>query len=282
MEILETPEEMRRFADDAARKGRRIGFVPTMGALHHGHGSLMSLARPLCDILVVSVYVNPLQFGPSEDLARYPRDPDGDAALCRARGVDVLFMPKDLYPDGFATSVSVHGLTERFEGALRPGHFEGVATVCARLFGLVRSEIAVFGEKDFQQLMVLRQMARDLALPVRIVPGPLVRDEDGLASSSRNRYLSADQRTRARSLHRALSAVAASAAAGERDTSRLVSQGQALVTCDQLDYLEIVDALTLAPIERIAERPARALVAARYGATRLLDNVAVGPELDWS
>lgn len=281
MEIIDTYEGMARWADATVRASRRIGFVPTMGALHHGHGSLMSLVRPSCDRLVVSVYVNPLQFGPTEDLARYPRDPEGDARICAERGVDVLFMPADLYPDGFVTSVSVHGLTETLCGASRPGHFEGVATVCARLFGLTRADLAVFGEKDFQQLMVLRTMVRDLALPVRIVPGPLVRDGDGVASSSRNRYLTAEQRERAVSLHRALFAMAEASSGGERDAARLVAIGREIVVCDRLDYLEVVDAQTLRPTEIVEGRPGRALVAAFYGKTRLIDNVALGPELLW-
>lgn len=281
MLTLTEPEEMARWAAATQRKGQRIGFVPTMGFLHAGHGSLMSLLRPQCDQLVVSVYVNPLQFGPNEDLARYPRDPEGDARMCEERGVDVLFMPKDLYPDGFSTSVSVHGLTETLCGASRPGHFEGVATVCTRLFGLTRADLAVFGEKDFQQLMVIRQMVRDLALPVRIIPGPLVRDADGVALSSRNKYLSPEERTRAVSLHRALFAMREAAASGERDAARLRTLGQSLIDCDRLDYLEVMDAATLEPVEVLGDRSARALVAAFYGHTRLIDNVGLGPELTW-
>ncbi len=278
MEILRSPQEMAAWT--APRAGG-IGFVPTMGFLHPGHGSLMSLLRSRCQHLVVSVYVNPLQFGPNEDLDRYPRDPEGDAALCESQGVDALFMPPDLYPDGFATSVSVHGLTDRLCGASRPGHFEGVATVCARLFGLTRCSLAAFGEKDFQQLMVLRRMVTDLALPLSIVPGPLVRDDDGVALSSRNKYLSPDDRVRARTLHQALFAMRDAAAAGRTGARELLEVGRAALVCDRLDYLELVDAQTLEPIERVADRPARALVAAFYGQTRLIDNVAVGPELTW-
>jgi pantoate--beta-alanine ligase len=263
-------------------EGHRIGFVPTMGSLHRGHASLMALLRPRCDRLVVSVYVNPLQFGPTEDLDRYPRDPEGDAALCAAEGVDALFMPQDLYPEGFATSVSVHGLTDGLCGARRPGHFDGVATVCARLFGLTGAHLAAFGDKDFQQLMVIRRMVHDLALPVRIVPGPLVRDADGVALSSRNRSLDADQRARARSLHQALGAIREGAAAGTTDAGSLLAAGRAVLDCDRLDYLELVDAETLAPIDAVGDRPARALVAASFGQTRLIDNVGVGPELRWT
>lgn len=277
MDIIRTWEEMARWS--SGRRG--VGLVPTMGFLHAGHASLMALVRPQCEALVVSVYVNPLQFGPNEDLARYPRDPEGDARLCEAEGVDVVFMPADLYPEGFSTSVSVHGLTDTLCGASRPGHFEGVATVCARLFGLTAASVSTFGEKDFQQLMVLRRMVRDLALPVRIVPGPLVRDTDGVALSSRNKYLSPDDRERARSLHRALFAIRDAVTGGERDPARLLALGRERIVTDRLDYLEVMDAETLKPVDQIGDRPARALVAAFYGKTRLIDNVAVGAELVW-
>jgi pantoate--beta-alanine ligase len=275
MELLTTPEDMVRWADGVRRQGQTIGFVPTMGFLHTGHASLMSLVRPQCDRLVVSVYVNPLQFGPSEDLDRYPRDPEGDARLCAERGTDVLFMPKDLYPDGFSTSVAVHGLTETLCGASRPGHFEGVATVCTRLFGVTRADKAVFGEKDFQQLAVIRRMVRDLALPVQIIPGPLIRDDDGVAFSSRNKYLSPEQRQRAVTLHQALFTIQKAARDGVREVSRLRELGLTSLACDRFDYLEIVDAESLQALERLGDRPARALVAAFYGQTRLIDNVAV-------
>ncbi|MEQ1502071.1 MAG: pantoate--beta-alanine ligase [Myxococcota bacterium] len=281
MELIRTAEAMVAWADDARRSGATIGFVPTMGFLHPGHASLMALVRPRCDRLVVSVYVNPLQFGPTEDLDRYPRDPEGDAALCRGQGTDVLFAPADLYPTGFSTSVAVHGLTDTLCGASRPGHFAGVATVCARLFGVTRANLAAFGDKDFQQLMVIRRMVRDLALPVSIVPGPLVRDVDGVALSSRNTYLSASDRTAARTLHQALFAIRDAAAAGETDPAALLALGRSRITCDRLDYLELVDAETLQPATAVGDRPARALVAAYYGKTRLIDNVGVGPALSW-
>jgi pantoate--beta-alanine ligase len=282
MDLRGTPDAMAAWTREARAEGHRIGFVPTMGFLHDGHASLMALLRPRCDRLVVSVYVNPLQFGPTEDLDRYPRDPEGDVALCAAQGVDVVFMPDDLYPEGFSTSVSVHGLTDGLCGARRPGHFDGVATVCARLFGLTGADLAAFGDKDFQQLMVIRRMVRDLALPVQIVPGPLVRDSDGIALSSRNKYLDPDQRLRARSLHRALFAMRDAAAAGTTDVAALLAVGGNLVDCDRLDYLDLVDAETLKPASSIGDRPARALVAAFYGQTRLIDNVGVGPELSWT
>jgi len=281
MEILRSYEEMVRWSSSRRAAGQRVGFVPTMGFLHEGHTSLMRLARPEVDALVVSIYVNPLQFGPNEDLDRYPRDPEGDERVCRAQQVDALFMPPDLYPDGFSTSVSVHGLTDHLCAASRPGHMEGVATVCTRLFQLVGCGLAAFGQKDFQQLMMIRRLVIDLALPVRILPGALIRDEDGLALSSRNRYLDPGQRARARTLHQALAAMQRAAQEGTRDARALLQLGREQVDCDRLDYLEVMDAQTLQPISAIEDRPARALVAAHYGATRLIDNMALGPALRW-
>lgn len=271
MRVLSTVEEMMAWAD--AQPGH-IGLVPTMGYLHAGHASLMTLLRPRCDHLVVSIYVNPLQFGPSEDLDSYPRDLEADLAVCRGEGVDVVFAPTDLYPDGFVTSVNVDRLTDGLCGAKRPGHFEGVTTVVARLFGVTRCRSAVFGDKDYQQLQVLRRMARDLGMPVEVIAAPLIRDADGLALSSRNTYLSAEERARGLSLHRALHAVVEAAAAGERDVARLRERGLAVLDVDRLDYFEIVDADDLSPLARVDGR-ARVLVAAFVGRTRLIDNMAV-------
>lgn len=280
MEILRTVEEMQAWSRAERRAGRTIGFVPTMGYLHRGHASLMDLARPLADRLVVSIYVNPLQFGPNEDLARYPRDPDGDAHLCSQRSVDVVFMPEELYPPGFATTVSVAGVTTRWEGAARPGHFDGVTTAVARLLAVVGADVAVFGEKDWQQLATVRQLVRDLGLPVQLVPGPLVRDHDGLALSSRNKYLSPEDRERALSLSRAVGAVVEAWHGGTTAAAELEEIGRAKLTVDAVDYLAVVDAVTLEPIAQV-DRPARVLLTARVGGTRLLDNMALGPELSW-
>jgi pantoate--beta-alanine ligase len=274
MKTILQPEAMRDLAADWRGEGLRIGFVPTMGFLHRGHVTLMERLRPEVDRLVVSVYVNPLQFGANEDLSRYPRDADGDASKCKAAGADALFMPKDLYPDGFSTSIHVHRLTEGLCGQFRPGHFEGVATVCARLFGLVGCDVAILGEKDWQQLAVVRRMVRDLALPVQILGGDLIRDDDGVALSSRNVYLSPDERVRARSLSRCLFAMRGAAAAGETSIPRLIEVGRAVMEADTVQYLEIVGADDLVPLA-LLDRPARALVAAYVGRTRLIDNVAL-------
>jgi pantoate--beta-alanine ligase len=280
MQTLETNEAMAEWSAAHRRAGRTVGLVPTMGFLHEGHVSLMTSLRSQVDVLVVSIFVNPLQFAPGEDLDRYPRDPEGDAVKCAAAGTDILFVPRSFYPEGFDTSVAVAALTQRLCGATRPAHFGGVTTVVARLFGVTRCDVACFGEKDFQQLAVVRRMVRDLALPVRIVSGDLVRDRDGVALSSRNRYLSTEQRSRAASLHRALFAMRQASVQGERDAEALLSIGRALIDADRLDYLELVDVDTLEPVTHV-DRPVRAVGAAYYGQTRLLDNVAISPERSW-
>ncbi len=273
MDIIRSLDTMHALALGWRARGKKVGFVPTMGYLHRGHTTLIELMRQRCEILVVSIYVNPLQFGPNEDLSRYPRDPEGDSRRCEGAGCDILFMPDNLYPPDFRTTVSVGAVTTRWEGAERPTHFQGVATVVCRLFGLVQPTAAMFGEKDFQQFTVLQSMARDLAMGIEIVPGPLVRDHDGLALSSRNVYLSPIERHRALSLHRALFLIRdhTSTSAAER-----LAAGRAVLDCDGLDYLAIVDPDTLEPVDHI-DRPLRAIAAARYGRTRLLDNVALEP-----
>jgi len=255
-------------------QGLRVGFVPTMGFLHAGHTSLIRLARPLCDKLVVSIYVNPLQFGPNEDLGRYPRDPVGDAAKCAEAGTDLLFLPESLYPPGHNTRVRVAGLSEGLCSGDRPTHFEGVTTVVARLFGLVQPSVAVFGEKDYQQLAIIRRMTEDLALPVEIRGGPLVRDTDGVALSSRNKYLSPEQRKRARTLSGSLRAIVSAVEQGERDVAALLELGRAQLDADLVDYLEIRDAFDLRPLSRVVGS-ARVFGAAKYGQTRLIDNMAL-------
>ena len=268
--VADTPSAQSRLLD-IKRHGLRVGFVPTMGFLHEGHLSLMRLARARCDHLVASIYVNPLQFGPNEDLDQYPRDLERDTALCESVGVDTLFVPKELYDGDHSTTVRVQGLTDGLCGASRPGHFDGVATVVARLFGIVQPDFAVFGEKDYQQLAVIRRMVRDLCLPIEIVGGPLVRDVDGLALSSRNKYLGASDRARALTLFAALQAIADS---GSPSVSERVAIGRRIVQADSVDYLSIVHPSSLKPLETI-DGPARALVAAHVGSTRLIDNIGL-------
>jgi pantoate--beta-alanine ligase len=264
-------ESFLRWRRASLPEGTTVGFVPTMGYLHEGHTRLMDIARPRCDALVVSNFVNPLQFGPHEDLDRYPRDPEGDAEKCERHGVDAILEARSLYPVGFQTEVRVGALGLRLCGAARPGHFSGVTTVVARLLGLVRPLFAVFGEKDYQQLLVVRRMVEDLAMNVEILSGPIVRDPDGLALSSRNRFLTADQRRRALSLPLVLRAMQD---AETRDPRALEALGRSLLDVDALDYLEIVDTETLELAEDL-NVPRRALVAARVGSTRLIDNVLI-------
>jgi pantoate--beta-alanine ligase len=264
----------------ARRDGARIGFVPTMGALHEGHLRLVDVARERADRVVMSIFVNPMQFGPAEDLGRYPRDPEGDAARARGREVDVLFAPsvEEMYPRPTAVRVTAEALASRWEGAVRPGHFTGVLTVVAKLLNIVAPDVAVFGRKDLQQALLVRRMAADLDVPVEIVVAPTVRERDGLAMSSRNVYLSSANRTRALALVGALRASAAAFAAGERDAAALAAAGRAVLAREpeiSVDYFEVVDGETLEPIER-ADAAAAAIVAARVGTTRLIDNMILG------
>jgi pantoate--beta-alanine ligase len=282
MRTVATVEELRAVVR-AARAGEVvIGLVPTMGAFHEGHLSLMCRARAECGLVVVSLFVNPTQFGPNEDLSRYPRDPERDAALARAEGVDVLFTPSvaEVYRPGFATYVEVERLGDRLCGRARPGHFRGVATVVTKLLHMAQPDRAYFGRKDFQQLRIIQRMVADLDLPISIVPMPIVREPDGLAMSSRNRYLSPQERAAALVLQQSLRAAEAAYAAGERDAAALQEQTAARIRDEpaaRLDYAEIVDAETLEPVARL-ERPALLAVAAYFGRTRLIDNTVIGEE----
>ncbi|MBS0255018.1 MAG: pantoate--beta-alanine ligase [Proteobacteria bacterium] len=266
------------------RAAGRLALVPTMGALHEGHLALVREARARAEAVVVSIFVNPRQFGPGEDLAAYPRQLARDAELLAAEGVNVLWAPEPvaMYPAGYATNVSVGGVSEGLCGGARPGHFDGVATVVLKLFNQVRPHVALFGEKDWQQLAVIRRMARDLDLsrPAAgaIIGVPTVREEDGLARSSRNAYLSAAEREQASALPRAMRAAVAAIAGGTPVASALESLGTALLAGGfaSVDYAELRDAETLAPLAALAGRPARLLVAARIGRARLIDNLAVG------
>ena len=280
MQIIRDPDALNEAVAALRAAGATIAFVPTMGALHAGHMALVAEARARADHVVASIFVNPTQFAPHEDLATYPRREASDAAMLEKEGCAILWAPDvaTMYPDGPAATIHVSGLGEGLDGAARPGHFDGVATVVARLFGQVRPDVALFGEKDYQQLAVIRQMVRDLSLPVEIIGVPTQRDADGLALSSRNVYLSDEERIAARTLPRALGEAAQAIADGtavaealERARSRLESAG-----FDPVDYVELRDAETLAPMAAL-DRPARLLAAAKIGRTRLIDNLPVEP-----
>lgn len=279
VQVITQPAAMHAWSREMRAKGERIAFVPTMGALHAGHVSLLSAARQHGDRVVLSIFVNPTQFGPSEDLARYPRDLEGDLAKADAAGTAVAFVPsvEAMYPAGHQTYVEVREVSRGLCGERRPGHFVGVATVVAKLFGIVGPDVALFGEKDYQQLAVIRRMVADLSMPIAIVGQPTVREPDGLAMSSRNRYLSRSERTRALALHQGLLAAADRYQRGERDAAALVAAAADVLSgkVDRLDYLEVRDAETLASVARV-ERPAVALVAGFVGATRLIDNLRLG------
>jgi len=274
MQRIDTAAEMLAAAQGWRAQGLRIGLVPTMGYLHEGHLSLMRALREQVDVLVVSIYVNPKQFGPNEDLDRYPRDPEGDLAKCEGVGVDAVFMPETLYSEEFRSKVIVEGLTSGLCGSDRPGHFDGVTTVVTRLLNLSGAHVAAFGEKDFQQLAVIRRMVLDLGLWVEVVGVPIARTEDGVARSSRNALLTKPDRERASCLHRALFAVRDAAVGGASDAGALIKLGRGMIDADNIDYFEIVDSVTLRPVVKI-DRPCRALVAAKFGGVRLLDNVAI-------
>ena len=274
-----------RAAVDSLRARGHLALVPTMGALHEGHLTLVREARKRAPAIVVSIFVNPTQFGPNEDLAAYPRQLAQDSALLEAEGVDVLWTPpvEEVYPAGFATTVSVAGLSETLCGASRPGHFDGVATVVAKLFGQVRPDLALFGEKDWQQLAVIRRMARDLDLsqPMadRILGVPTVREADGLAMSSRNRYLGPDDRAKAAALPRLMGAAIARIAEGSAvaDALELLEAGLVEAGFSSVDYAQLADAESLQPLTALNGVPARLFVAARLAGTRLIDNMPVVP-----
>lgn len=280
MITLHDVDDVRRCCDDARRAGRTVALVPTMGGFHEGHRSLMRAARADADLVVVSLFVNPTQFGPDEDLEAYPRDLAGDAAVAAAEGVDVLFAPNvdAMYPTTAPrTTVHVDGLTARLCGASRPTHFDGVATVVTKLFSIVGACTAYFGRKDAQQLAVVRRLAADLNLPVTVVGCPLVRDPDGIARSSRNTYLDADQRRAATVLHRALGEAAEAVQAGERDAAALSERTARTIQAEpgvRLDYAELVDASTVEPVTQVDGELFLA-VAAYVGPTHLIDNLHI-------
>jgi pantoate--beta-alanine ligase len=272
--------EVRNAVTAWREKGQRIAFVPTMGALHAGHLALVDHARRRAGKVVVSIFVNPKQFGPGEDFERYPRDLEADAEKLRKAGADLLFAPsvEEMYPPGFATTVHVAGLSEGMEGARRPGHFDGVATVVARLLGLVLPDVAVFGQKDAQQCAVVMRLVADLGLPVEVLVAPTVRESDGLALSSRNAYLTDAERKAAPALFRALLVTQLVHELGEKKAEKLLHTFRLALDTEPLlalDTVDLVDAATLRPVEKV-ERPVLLAAAVRLGRTRLIDNVVFG------
>jgi pantoate--beta-alanine ligase len=279
MKICTTIEETRRALWTAHDRGRRLGLVPTMGALHEGHLSLVRAARAQCESVAVSIFVNPTQFGPNEDFAEYPRSFERDCELLRKERVDLVFAPsvEEMYPPGVVSYVAVEGMSAKLCGRSRPGHFRGVTTVVAKLFHIVEPDVAFFGQKDAAQVAIIRRMVRDLNFPVEIVACPIIREPDGLAMSSRNAYLDAQQRGSALVLYRSLARVQELFGRGERDSTRLIAAAIAEFSAEpsvRWDYFEIVDPQTLDPLPQI-NRPALAAVAAFVGNTRLIDNITL-------
>ncbi len=280
MRVVRTIADLRALLRPLREEGKRIGFVPTMGFLHEGHDALIRQSAARCDATVVSIFINPTQFGPREDLAGYPRDLERDQNLCLEAGATVLFLPEvgEIYPTGFQTHIEPGRLAEPLCGRFRPGHFRGVATVVAKLFSIVQPDLAFFGQKDFQQTVVVRRMARDLNLPVDVVVVPTVREADGLALSSRNTYLDEDARRRSLSLSQGLLAAKAAFDTGERQAEQLLALARApLSSVDSVQYLELVDTQNLEPIQGAVDRTAALCVAAYLGSTRLIDNVILTP-----
>jgi len=281
VKICATIAEVRVACSGLRSGGKRLGFVPTMGALHAGHLSLVRAAKTQCDVVAASIFVNPTQFGPSEDLAKYPRPMESDLAALANEGVEIVFTPavEEMYPQGETTWVTVEGLSEKLDGRSRPGHFRGVATVVSKLFHIIRPDRAFFGQKDAAQLAVIRRMVRDQNFPLEIIGCPIVREADGLAMSSRNVYLNKEERGRALVLHNSLERVEGEFRSGERDTTKLRTAGREVIAAEpsvRLDYFEIVDPDTLDPVETIS-RPTLVAVAAFVGSTRLIDNIVLTP-----
>jgi pantoate--beta-alanine ligase len=284
METIHTVAWMKQVARQARRNDRILGLVPTMGALHEGHLSLVREAKKQCAPVAVSIFVNPKQFGPSEDFQKYPRTLEADCAALENLGVDYVFAPppEEIYPSGFRTAVEVEGLSERLEGRSRPGHFRGVTTVVLKLFEILQPCFAFFGRKDAQQVRIIRQMAGDLDLDTQTVVCPIVREADGLALSSRNAYLRGDDRRAATALYRSLDALRREVSAGERDPVRLLAVLRRVLATEprvSVDYAEIVDADTFEPILNL-RKTCYVLLAARVGGTRLIDNALIEPEWD--
>jgi pantoate--beta-alanine ligase len=279
IKVIKDPGQMQAFADTQRRAGKRIAVVPTMGALHDGHLSLIRIARRQADMVIATIFVNPMQFGPGEDFNRYPRDLNRDSELCSGAGADVIFAPEisAMYPEGYRTFVTVEGITDDLEGAVRPGHFRGVTTVVTKLLAITKPDLAVFGQKDAQQLAVIKRLVRDLNFDVAIVVGPIVREEDGLAMSSRNLYLAPDQRAEASILFRALQKGHAMIRSGERNSSTVRQTLRSMILAESsgtIDYVSLADAETLKEKENLSAGDEVLLsLAVRFGGTRLIDNL---------
>jgi pantoate--beta-alanine ligase len=285
MQTINSIRDMHRWAEEARAAGKRIGLVPTMGYLHAGHISLVTEARRHVDHVVASIFVNPLQFGHNEDLDRYPRNLARDTELLAAAGTEVLYLPQasEMYPEGFQTTVTVEHVTRGLCGESRPGHFRGVTTVVAKLFNAVCPHVAVFGEKDFQQLVAIRRMVRDLDFDVEIIGGPIVREADGLAMSSRNAYLSPEERGAALCLSRALAAAQAEVQRGERSAAVVLDGARAVLAAEpraRVDYVALADPESLRPLDRI-DGPTLLALAVFVGNTRLIDNTILGRSAAW-
>ncbi len=280
MRTVRTVRELREALAPERRAGRTIGLVPTMGGLHDGHLSLVREARRMCDVVVVSVFVNPTQFAPGEDFDRYPRDLMKDTALLTDYNVDYIFAPspEEMYPKGFSTYVTVEGLSEQLEGVARPGHFRGVATVVTILFNIIRPDFAFFGQKDAQQTLVVRRLVRDLSLDAEIVVLPTIREESGLALSSRNAYLNQEERQSAAVIHRALTRAESAYAEGERNGTKLAGLVRSTIEMEpraRVDYVSVTDADTLEKLDKLNDKSALIAVAVRFGQTRLIDNIVL-------
>jgi pantoate--beta-alanine ligase len=277
MQTVRSPKRMQRICEELKRQGKVIGFVPTMGYLHEGHLSLIRIAKKRSDVLAVSIFVNPAQFGPQEDFKRYPKDFRRDRLLLESEGCDLLFAPRitDMYPQGYSTYVNVEGITSKLEGVTRPGHFKGVTTIVAKLFNIVQPDLAVFGQKDAQQALVLKKMADDLNYGIKMIIGPTVREKDGLAMSSRNRYLSEEERGQAMVLHESLLEARRLIRKGERSAGKIVARMRNLIRKQpsaELDYIAITDAHTLELLSKI-EGDVLISLAVRFGRARLIDNI---------
>jgi len=279
MKVISSVTEMQAFSEACRKQGKTIAFVPTMGYLHQGHAHLMQEGRKLGDVLIVSIFVNPTQFGPGEDFEKYPRDWDRDAQLCASTGVDVIFAPtaEEMYPQGYQTTIIVSQVSQNLCGVSRPTHFQGVATVVAKLFNCTKPHVALFGEKDFQQLVVIKRMVKDLNMDTQIIGVPTVREQGGLAMSSRNTYLSADERMSALSLSQGLAQARELFQQGERSALVLIATVREIIEkekCAAVDYIKVCDIETLQDIETIA-RPAVMALAVKIGKARLIDNIVL-------